>query len=323
MKLSLVLLALFWSPLAECQLRGHNYRKLEKETEEVQSIADKVKQQVESYVPEGGVESPEIDLSSVADVTGSVLEQIKSAVGEENLTEEKVQDQADKIADVIAAKYIETEATEEGASATTSFDVSGITDAISSIEISIVLDLEKTSAPSSSPTETPTSSPTDSPTSSPTASPTDSPTASPTDSPTSSPSMSPTESPTDSPTSSPTSSPTETPPLIAGIVKKAMSFLESYTEENEVTTPELDAERISGIAEQVFAQIEAQAGGEEITEEYLESNKDKIAQLIANDFLELELTEDGEPLDLSDEDLTELVTEISTITLTLALEKGN
>ena len=108
-----------------------------------------------------------------------------------------------------------------------------------------------------------------------------------------------------------------------GIVKKAMSFLESYTEENEVTTPELDAERISGIAEQVFAQIEAQAGGEEITEEYLESNKDKIAQLIANDFLELELTEDGEPLDLSDEDLTELVTEISTITLTLALEKGN
>jgi len=343
MKLSLVLLALFWSPYAECQLRG-NLRKLQTEEEEVQTIADKVKEQVESYVEAGSVELPEIDLSGVAGVTGSVLEQIKSAVGEENMTEEKVQEQADKIADVIAAKYIETEATEEGASATTSFDVSGITDAISSIEIAIELDLEKTSSPTSSPTDSPTASPTDSPTSSPTdsptsspstsptesptesptSSPTDSPTASPTDSPTASPTASPTSSPTASPTSSPTSSPTVTPALLAGIVDKAMSFVDNYTDNTEVTLPEVDAERISGIAETVFAQIQKDAEGEAITEEYLQSNKDKISQLIAMDFLELELTEDGEPLDLSDENLTELISEISTITLSMALEsEGN
>jgi len=335
MKLSLVLLALFWSPYAECQLRG-NLRKLQTEEEEVQTIADKVKEQVESYVEAGSVELPEIDLSGVAGVTGSVLEQIKSAVGEENMTEEKVQEQADKIADVIAAKYIETEATEEGASATTSFDVSGITDAISSIEIAIELDLEKTSSPTSSPTDSPTASPTDSPTSSPTdsptsspstsptESPTESPTSSPTDSPTASPTDSPTASPTASPTSSPTSSPTVTPALLAGIVDKAMSFVDNYTDNTEVTLPEVDAERISGIAETVFAQIQKDAEGEAITEEYLQSNKDKISQLIAMDFLELELTEDGEPLDLSDENLTELISEISTITLSMALEsEGN
>lgn len=335
MKLSLVLLALFWSPYAECQLRG-NLRKLQTEAEEVQTIADKVKEQVESYAEAGSVELPEIDLSGVAGVTGSVLEQIKSAVGEENMTEEKVQEQADKIADVIAAKYIETEATEEGASATTSFDVSGITDAISSIEIAIELDLEKTSSPTSSPTDSPTASPTDSPTSSPTdsptsspstsptESPTESPTSSPTDSPTASPTDSPTASPTASPTSSPTSSPTVTPALLAGIVDKAMSFVDNYTDNTEVTLPEVDAERISGIAETVFAQIQKDAEGEAITEEYLQSNKDKISQLIAMDFLELELTEDGEPLDLSDENLTELISEISTITLSMALEsEGN
>ena len=335
MKLSLVLLALFWSPYAECQLRG-NLRKLQTEEEEVQTIADKVKEQVESYVEAGSVELPEIDLSGVAGVTGSVLEQIKSAVGEENMTEEKVQEQADKIADVIAAKYIETEATEEGASATTSFDVSGITDAISSIEIAIELDLEKTSSPTSSPTDSPTASPTDSPTSSPTdsptsspstsptESPTESPTSSPTDSPTASPTDSPTASPTASPTSSPTSSPTVTAALLAGIVDKAMNFVDNYTDNTEVTLPEVDAERISGIAETVFAQIQKDAEGEAITEEYLQSNKDKIAQLIAMDFLELELTEDGEPLDLSDENLTELISEISTITLSMALEsEGN
>jgi len=335
MKLSLVLLALFWSPYAECQLRG-NLRKLQTEEEEVQTIADKVKEQVESYAEAGSVELPEIDLSGVAGVTGSVLEQIKSAVGEENMTEEKVQEQADKIADVIAAKYIETEATEEGASATTSFDVSGITDAISSIEIAIELDLEKTSSPTSSPTDSPTASPTDSPTSSPTdsptsspstsptESPTESPTSSPTDSPTASPTDSPTASPTASPTSSPTSSPTVTPALLAGIVDKAMSFVDNYTDNTEVTLPEVDAERISGIAETVFAQIQKDAEGEAITEEYLQSNKDKISQLIAMDFLELELTEDGEPLDLSDENLTELISEISTITLSMALEsEGN
>merc|ERR1712194_974517 len=336
MKLSLALLSLAWSPLGECKLRGTSKNKLRKlvgheESEEVQSIADKVKQQVQTAVDEG-IES-EIDLSGVAGVTESVLTQIKNAVGEENMTEDKVQEQADKIADLIAAKYIDTEATDEGASAETSFDLSGLSDQVTSINIEITIDLEKTQAPTEAPTPAPTEAPkaptwapteapTESPTEAPTPAPTDSPTESPTDAPTEAPTESPTEAPTEAPTESPTSMPSFTPPVLASIFQKAVGTLSDYVEENEITLPTLDTERISSIAEQVFGQIEEEAGDEDITEEYLENNAEKIAQLIATDFLEFEITEGGEPLDLSQEDMADLMESVTEITIKLAIEAG-
>jgi len=361
MKLSLALLSLAWSPLGECKLRGTSKNKLRKlvgheESEEVQSIADKVKQQVQTAVDEG-IES-EIDLSGVAGVTESVLTQIKNAVGEENMTEDKVQEQADKIADLIAAKYIDTEATDEGASAETSFDLSGLSDQVTSINIEITIDLEKTQAPTEAPTESPTEAPTESPTEAPTPAPTEAPTESPTEAPTESPTEAPTESPTEAPTPAPTDSPTEsptdapteaptesptetpteapteaptefptsmpsfTPPVLASIFQKAVGTLSDYVEENEISLPTLDTERISSIAEQVFGQIEEEAGDEDITEEYLENNAEKIAQLIATDYLEIEITEGGEPLDLSQEDMADLMETVTEITIKLAIEAG-
>ena len=96
-----------------------------------------------------------------------------------------------------------------------------------------------------------------------------------------------------------------------------------YVEENEISLPTLDTERISSIAEQVLTQLEEDAGDEVVTEEYLEANAEKIAQLIATDYLEIEITEGGEPLDLSEENLEELMTSITQITLKIAMEAGD
>jgi len=292
MKVSLALLGLAWSPITDCKLRGApvttKLRTLQDESE-VQTIANKVTEKVQSYVEEGSYESPEIDVSGVAGVTENVLDQIKSAVGEENMTEEKVQANADKIADLIAAKYIDTEANKDGASATTNFDVSGLTNAISSVTIEIALDFEKTDAPSGAPTGSPT--------------------------------FTPTGAPTDAPTASPTSMPTVPTPAILSIVNKAVEKLKEYNDgKSEITLPELDTERISAIAETVFSQIEQEAGDEEVTEAYLEENADRVAELINTAFLEFEITENGEPVNMSEEDLTKLMSSITSATIKLSYE---
>ena len=110
-----------------------------------------------------------------------------------------------------------------------------------------------------------------------------------------------------------------TPSVLASIVNKTVGILSDYVEENEISLPALDTEGISSIAEQVFSQIEMEAG-EAVTEEYLEANADKIAQMIATDYLEIEITEGGEFADLSEENLAELMSSITEITLKLALE---
>jgi len=333
---SLFFLSLVWSPIGQCALRGAQVdRKLRilQETdllaEDVQTIASKVTDQVTSYVEENGIESPEIDLSGIAGVTENVLNQIKEAVGEENMTEDKIQDQADNIADMIAAKYIETEATDEGAQATTSFDVSSISKAISSITIEINLDLEslRSEAPSAAPTEAPTLQPTSEPTVAPTEAPTPEPTVAPTEAPTPEPTLEPTEPPTESPTENPTDvaslTPTAPTGVFADIVSKTVSILSDYAEETEVTLPTIDTERISNIAEDVLAQIKEEAGEETVTEEYLEEQSDRIASMIATDLLEVEFTEGGQPIDVTGDDLPVLISTITDITISMALDLGD
>lgn len=103
------------------------------------------------------------------------------------------------------------------------------------------------------------------------------------------------------------------------MVEEATDQIAAYAEENKVTLPTLDTSRISIIAEQVLSQMEKGAGDEVITEEYLVANADKIAQLIANDYLQVVLREKGEPVDLSQESLADITSTITDITISIAL----
>jgi len=345
-------LLLVWSPIGQCSLRGR-MRNLQVTNSTTSEIVEKVAEQVKAYAEENDLETS-IDLSGVEGVTEDVLEQIKNAVGEENLTDDKVQEQADKIAQVISAQYIDTEVSDKGFSKETKFDLSGITDAVTGISLQISLDLSKlrSEAPSDAPTPEPTESPTPVPTEAPTPDPTEAPTEAPTPIPTEAPTPMPTEAPTPMPTEAPTPIPTEAPTpvpteaptpvptesptvsptfepsfsptetVVVGIFDKVLGIFSNYIEENQITLPQINTEQMASVAESVLSQIEEEAGDESVTEEYLETQKDRIAELIATDLLQFEITEGGEPVDLGDEKLTDIISTVTEMTITLAMGDG-
>merc|ERR1712151_165946 len=112
-------------------------------------------------------------------------------------------------------------------------------------------------------------------------------TPSPTLPPTESPTEAPTEVPTESPTEAPTEAPTESPTVSEAVV-----------ESNIVTK-----------------------ATEKVKEDMLEEQADKLAQLIANDFIELEVTEGGEPIDMTGEDLMDIISSIASMTFDMVYIK--
>jgi len=91
-------------------------------------------------------------------------------------------------------------------------------------------------------------------------------------------------------------------------------------EEGPISMPELDAEKVSSLAEDVLSKFREEVGEDNVTEDMLEEQADKLAQLIANDYLELEITEDGEPVDFTEEALMDIVSTITDVTFQIAYD---
>jgi len=265
------------------------------------NIVTKATEKVKEYVDEGSIN---IDTDRISSVAEDVLSKFREEVGEDNLTEDMLEEQADKLAQLIANDFIELEVTEGGEPIDmTGEDLMDIISSIASMTFDMVYIKESQITPS--PTLPPTLAPTESPTYSPT--------------------ESPTESPTDSPTSSPTSSPTIPDSVVQSIVKKAVEAVSSYVEkEGPINMPELDTDKVSSLAENVLNDFRDEVGEDNVTEDMLEEQADKLAQLIANDYLELEITEGGEPVDLTEEELMDIVSTITDVTFQIFYDaEGN
>jgi len=235
--------------------------------EVVQEIVSMVTEQVAAYAEESGtMGSPEIDVAAVAE---SVTSELMEALGEDNMTKKEMQKQADKIAEIIASEYIDTEATEEGMSESPTAALIEMMTPSPTLPLSIMA----------------------------------------------------TPSPSTTATLSASAAATE-PKVVQNIVNKAVDILYSYVLENEVTLPTLGTETISAISEDVLNQVQQTAGEDIVTEEYLEEQSENIARLIANDIIAVEVTEGGEPMDLSDESLSDIVSTITDITISMALGDG-
>jgi len=258
-----------------------------------------------------------------------------------------LQSQADNIADLIAANYIELDVSDESLQTEIEFDLSKIFDSIESvIKVQFELDREgestesptvaltesptdaptesPTKAPTPVPTEEPTESPTEEPTESPTEEPTEAPTEEPTEAPTAEPTEAPTEEPTEAPTAVPTEEPTESPTVseavVESIVTKASDKIKEYVDEGSIN---IDTDRISSIAEDVLSKFREEVGEDNVTEDMLEEQADKLAQLIANDFIELEVTEGGETIDMTGEGLMDIISTITDMTFSIVYEAAS
>merc|ERR1712151_231996 len=253
------------------------------------NIVTKATEKVKEYVDEGSIN---IDTDRISSVAEDVLSKFREEVGEDNLTEDMLEEQADKLAQLIANDFIELEVTEGGEP----IDMTGedLTDIISSIAL-MTFDMVyiKESQITPSPTLPPT--------------------------------LAPTESPTESPTDSPTSSPTIPDSVVQSIVKKAVEAVSSYVEkEGPINMPELDTDKVSSLAENVLNDFRDEVGEDNVTEDMLEEQADKLAELIANDYLELEITEGGEPVDLTEEELMDIVSTITDVTFQIFYDaEGN
>jgi len=311
-------------------------------------IATGVMEKVANYAEEKGpLNLPELDVSKVTGIVEAILAQIEKAVGEENMSEEVLQSQADNIADLIAANYIELDVSDESLQTEIEFDLSKIFDSIESvIKVQFELDREgestesptvaltesptdaptesPTKAPTPVPTEEPTESPTEEPTESPTEEPTEAPTEEPTEAPTAEPTEAPTEEPTEAPTAVPTEEPTESPTVseavVESIVTKASDKIKEYVDEGSIN---IDTDRISSIAEDVLSKFREEVGEDNVTEDMLEEQADKLAQLIANDFIELEVTEGGETIDMTGEGLMDIISTITDMTFNIVYEAAS
>merc|ERR1712151_1358611 len=297
----------------------------------VNTIVASVMEKVADYAEEKGpINLPELDTSQVTSIAEAILAQIEKAVGEENMSEEVLQSQADNIADLIAANYIDLEVSDESLKTEIEFDLSKIFEAIQSVvKVQFELDREGedtepptlalTESPTDAQTEAQTEAPTPAPTEAPTPDPTEAPTEVPTESPTEAPTEVPTESPTEAPTEAPTESPTVSEAVVeSNIVTKATEKVKEYVDEGSIN---IDTDRISSVAEDVFSKFREEVGEDNLTEDMLEEQADKLAQLIANDFIELEVTEGGEPIDMTGEDLTDIISSIASMTFDMVYIK--
>merc|ERR1712151_1439061 len=249
----------------------------------VNTIVTSVMEKVADYAEEKGpINLPELDTSQVTSIAEAILAQIEKAVGEENMSEEVLQSQADNIADLIAANYIDLEVSDESLKTEIEFDLSKIFEAIQSV-VKVQFELDREGED----TEPPTLALTESPTDAQTEAQTEAPTPAPTEAPTPDPTEAPTEVPTESPTEAPTEAPTESPTVSEAVV-----------ESNIVTK-----------------------ATEKVKEDMLEEQADKLAQLIANDFIELEVTEGGEPIDMTGEDLMDIISSIASMTFDMVYIK--
>merc|ERR1712151_704037 len=257
------------------------------------NIVTKATEKVKEYVDEGSIN---IDTDRISSVAEDVLSKFREEVGEDNLTEDMLEEQADKLAQLIANDFIELEVTEGGEPIDmTGEDLTDIISSIASMTFDMVYIKESQITPST--TLPPTLAPTESPT----------------------------YSPTESPTDSPTSSPTIPDSVVQSIVKKAVEAVSSYVEkEGPINMPELDTDKISSLAENVLNDFRDEVGEENVTEDMLEEQADKLAQLIANDYLELEIAEGGEPVDLTEEELMDIVSTITDVTFQIFYDaEGN
>merc|ERR1712151_1289494 len=229
-------------------------------------------------------------------VSEAVVESNIVTKATEKVKEDMLEEQADKLAQLIANDFIELEVTEGGEPIDmTGEDLMDIISSIASMTFDMVYIKESQITPS--PTLPPTLAPTESPT----------------------------YSPTESPTDSPTSSPTIPDSVVQSIVKKAVEAVSSYVEkEGPINMPELDTDKVSSLAENVLNDFRDEVGEENVTEDMLEEQADKLAQLIANDYLELEIAEGGEPVDLTEEELMDIVSTITDVTFQIFYDaEGN